>query len=205
MAKQTKKNNGKPPKKNAPKGKAKPEAEGTDKKPTQDIVADSLAERKASLEKVLNEQQKAFCREYAGNEWFGNGVQAYCEAYKLDRRDLKDYNTAKSAAARLLTNDNILSYIDLLIEEMGLNDQNVDKELAFLIKQKADLNTKLGAISEYNKLKGRILKKLDVTSGGKTLAPNYDNLTTAEKAQLYRLLKKSQGNPEDEQPAGTGN
>lgn len=196
MAKQDKKKDGKPPKNNAPKGKAKPEAEGDKKATAQEVVADSLAERKASIEKVLNEQQKLFCRVYAGEEWFGNGVQAYCEAYKLDRSDFKQYNTAKSCAARLLTNDNILSYIDLLIEEMGLNDQNVDKELAFLIKQKADLNTKLGAISEYNKLKGRILKKLDVQV--KTVAPDYNNLTTAEKATLYRLLKKSKGNPEDE-------
>lgn len=45
-----------------------------------------------------------------------------------------------------------------------LNDERVDRELSFLIEQDVELRTKLGAISEYNKLKARIHNKLELDS-----------------------------------------
>jgi hypothetical protein len=66
------------------------------------------------------------------------------------------------SASRLLRNDKILLRLNEIMEMGVLNDARVDKELAFLIEQNAELNTKLGAIKEYNALKTRIQNKIDL-------------------------------------------
>lgn len=72
-----------------------------------------------------------------------------------------DYNTVKTLASKLLTNGNVLAYINELLD-LTLNDVHVDKQLAFLVTQDSELNVKLGAIREYNALKTRITNKLQV-------------------------------------------
>lgn len=102
----------------------------------------------------LKPKQERFCELYASSaEFFGNGAQSYIEAYGIHR---KDYNTAKVNASKLLTNPNILKRIDELLEAAVLNDEFVDKQLAFLITQNAELGVKVKAIGEYNKLRARI-------------------------------------------------
>lgn len=111
----------------------------------------------------LNPQQELFCQLYATNrEFFGNGTQAYIEAYDIDITQKNAYKSAMSNASRLLRNDKILLRLNELMEIGVLNDARVDKELGFLIEQNAELGTKLGAIKEYNALKTRIQNKLDV-------------------------------------------
>lgn len=120
-------------------------------------------------DKPLNPKQKLFCKLFASNrEFFGNGTESYIEAYNPKRQG-NWYASAASSASRLLKNDKILQEIDKLLEEMVLNDSFVDKQLAILITQNADFRSKLGAISEYNKLKARITKKIDHTTKGKKL------------------------------------
>jgi hypothetical protein len=51
-----------------------------------------------------------------------------------------------------------MNYIDSILEDMALNDQRVDKELAKLILQDDEKSTKLQAIREYNTLRARIEK-----------------------------------------------
>ena len=118
----------------------------------------------------LNEKQELFCKLYATNrEFFGNGVQAYIEAYDIHTSNPGAYNSARSSAYDLLTNPHILKRIDELLELGPLNDQTVDRELAFVIEQKADLSSKVAAIREYNKLKTRIIDKIDHTTKGQKL------------------------------------
>jgi hypothetical protein len=57
-----------------------------------------------------------------------------------------------------LTNLDVINYIDSILEDMALNDQRVDKELAKLILQDDEKSTKLQAIKEYNTLRARIEK-----------------------------------------------
>lgn len=115
----------------------------------------------------LMPKQELFCRLYASDrEFFGNGVQAYAEAYNLDLRVRGMYNVAAASASRLLMNVKILNRIDELLEDGNLNDAHVDKQLAFWITQKANPQASVAAIKEYNALKQRITKKLDVMSGG---------------------------------------
>lgn len=110
----------------------------------------------------LNPKEEKFCQLYATHrEYFGNGVESYLEVYDIDRSKSNWYKTACSAASRLLRNVKVLERINELLENNVLNDQFVDKQLGLLITQNADFSNKLGAIREYNKLRQRIVDKLD--------------------------------------------
>ena len=106
----------------------------------------------------LNPKQIKFCEYYVSEEFFCNWTKAYCKAYSLDFNEKKDYESARRQASLLLTNLDIMNYIDSILEDMALNDQRVDKELAKLILQDDEKSTKLQAIKEYNTLRARIEK-----------------------------------------------
>lgn len=113
----------------------------------------------------LNLKQKLFCELFASEkEFFGNGTQAYIEAYNISTSRPGAYDAARVSAHDLLTNPNILQEINRILESAVLNDAFVDKQLAFLIAQNADFKTKATAIKEYNALKSRVTKKLHVES-----------------------------------------
>lgn len=111
----------------------------------------------------LTVQQAEFCNLYVTSSFFGNGVEAYIEAYEIDLSKKGAYDNARSCASRLLTNVNILKRIDTLLDNEGLNDSFVDKQLLFLITQNADFSSKVSAIREYNKLKQRITDKIELS------------------------------------------
>lgn len=134
--------------------------------------------------KKLTPKQKLFCKYYVSEEFFANGVNAYAKAYDIDLSEKGAYKVAASNAYRLLINADILIHINSMLDESGLNDAFVDKQLLFLINQNADLHAKRGAIAEYNKLKARITDKLDITSKGKQLA------TRKDPTGFYEYMKK---------------
>lgn len=114
-----------------------------------------------SKETKLNLKQERFCELYATDrQFFGNGVKAYIEAYNIDVSKKNAYAAARASASDLLTNPNILRHIDELLELGPLNEQFVDRQLAFLIEQNADYGTKMQAIKEFNALRQRITRKL---------------------------------------------
>lgn len=96
----------------------------------------------------------------SASEFYGNGVQSYIEAYSINTNKPGAYNSAKADAYRLLTKDYILKYINELLEDGGLNNEFVDKQLLKIITQDADFHAKARAINEYNKLKSRITDKV---------------------------------------------
>ncbi|MHC4888129.1 MAG: hypothetical protein ACYTEO_01545, partial [Planctomycetota bacterium] len=71
-------------------------------------------------------------------------------------RFCRAYRSAKTCAWRLLTNVDLLAYVNKLLEDIALNEAHVDKQLAFLITQNADFGAKLGAIREFNSIRKRI-------------------------------------------------
>lgn len=109
----------------------------------------------------LTEKQLLFCKYFVSKDFFGNGTHAYAEAYDKDLEDIKQYNVCKVSASELLTKPNILSRINEELTDAGLNDNFVDKQLLFTITQNADFSSKVKAISEYNKLKQRIVTKTE--------------------------------------------
>ena len=118
----------------------------------------------------LKKKQERFCELYATNrEFFGNGVESYLEVYDIDRTKPNWYKTACSAASRLLSNVRVCERINSLLENGGLNDLFVDKQLGFLITQHCDFTNKLGAIREYNKLKNRVTERFDHTTKGEKI------------------------------------
>lgn len=128
----------------------------------------------------LNPKQELFCQLYATEkEFFGNGVQAYIEVYEPNQSKPNWYKTACAGASQLLTNIKVCERINQLLEEGGLNDQFVDKQLAFLVTQHSDFKSKLGAIKEYNALKARVTKKLQ-------LGNDPDNPLTAPPSEELR-------------------
>ena len=129
------------------------------------------------METGLNEKQLLFCKNYVSKDFFGSGVESYAAAYGLDLTNQKDYNNAKVAASKLLTNSNILSRINEELDAAGLNDNFVDKQLLFAITQNADLSSKVRAIQEYNKLKQRIIEKLETKNNNK-ITVEYVSATT---------------------------
>lgn len=112
----------------------------------------------------LNPRQEQFCQLYATDrEFFGNGVQSYIEVYEPDQSKSNWYKIACQSASQLLSNIKVYTRINDLLEEGGLNDQFVDKQLTMLITQHADFGAKMSAIREYNQLKSRITKNIKAT------------------------------------------
>ncbi len=123
-----------------------------------------------TIHKKMTEKQELFCTLYATDrEFFGNGTQAYIEAYDPDKSSPNWYRGCQVSASRLLSNPIICQRINELLEECGFNDVSVDKQLAFLLTQHEDFKTKLGAIKEYNKLKQRITERSEVAVTGLTV------------------------------------
>lgn len=129
----------------------------------------------------LNPKQKLFCEYYVSKDFFGNGVQSYLEVYSGEAEEEITYDTAKSNAHRLLTNAYILEYINSMLDEAGLNDAFVDKQLLFLINQNAEFPSKIAAIKEYNKLKQRIVEKSELVVKKKDLSNFTDDELRAAK------------------------
>jgi hypothetical protein len=113
--------------------------------------------------------QEEFCQLYTSHdsEVFGNGTRCYMQVYgpsyfKKFKKQL-NHKTAAVMASQALTRVNIFTRINELLEAGGLNDQNVDKQLLFVINQHGDLQSKVRSIAEYNKLKKRIENKIEIT------------------------------------------
>lgn len=105
----------------------------------------------------LNVNQEAFCQAYVNGEkeLFGNGVRCYLEVYQVNRLKPNWYKVACSAASQLLSNIKVINRIRGLLEAGGFNDENIEKQHLFLVNQFTDLGTKMRAISDFYKLKGK--------------------------------------------------
>lgn len=119
----------------------------------------------------LNLQMEEFCHQYINGErdLFGNGTKCYLAVYgaeyKINTGKNMSYEVAMSNASRLLRKDKIIKRINTLLETGGFTEENVDRQHTFLINQHADFKTKMAAIKEFNALKGRITKKVQVDTG----------------------------------------
>lgn len=109
----------------------------------------------------LTPNQKKFCNLYGDpkSKFFGNATLAYLNSYPKSSK-----SSARRSASELLTNPDILAEIDSWLDKDWLTDEYVDGQLCFLIRQSADLTAKLGAIKEYNRVKRKLVNKVDVLS-----------------------------------------
>lgn len=154
-----------------------------DEKQPDETIEDILEKYDLSLEREM------FCQYYtSATEFYGSGVQSYAAAFDHDLNDRRQYDVAKASACRLLKDERILRRINDLLEGGGLNDPFVDKQLSFLLTQNVDFKSKLGAIKEYNKLKQRIVDKIDHTG----IAP----VTTIELIPYENTVENENDNNE---------
>ncbi len=129
-----------------------------------------------AVRKKLSPAEERFCVLYSCDaEFFANGTQSYIEAFEPDRTAKGWYDRAKSAAYHLLTKSHILRRINELLELRGLNDPFVDKQLELLVTQNADFRSKVQAIKEYNRLKNRVVERVDHTTKGEKIAISWSD------------------------------
>jgi len=150
----------------------------------------------------LKPQQESFCMLYVSDhEMFGNGVQSYIKAYEVEvvakvnpkspnAHKQKTYNACRVAAHQLLQNTHVLERINQIFEGRGLNDVFVDKQLEFIITQKAELRTSLGGVVEYNKLKKRTGDTVEHVHAFSDIKGMSDEELAAEKKKLQDFFQK---------------
>lgn len=126
---------------------------------------------------------------YHNKDLFGNGTRCYMQAYgfndeidKLqeeidtimqkkgkgytvqveirDRRIRSRSRVATTLAGRLLAKVDIKKRCSFLMSSL-FTTEFMDEELTFVAGQRGDLNAKVSAIREHNRLKGRIEEKID--------------------------------------------
>ena len=115
----------------------------------------------------LTMEEEKFCQAFVSKDFFGNGIQSYIEVHPNVK-----YGSAATASRKLLVRTDITDRINALLDEAGLNDNFVDKQLLIMITQNADYSAKIQAIREYNKLRQRIIEKVDLTSQGNAVSQN---------------------------------
>ena len=115
----------------------------------------------------MTPKQELFCRYYATNEvnTRGNATRSYLEAYGNKDEENNDLTeeSARTCGWRLLTKVDIQDYLKDLWKKTGLSDEEVDAELAGLVRQNEDKNVKLGSIREYNKIRERSPESIKVS------------------------------------------
>lgn len=129
-----------------------------------------------------------------GMNFFGNGARCYMHAFGYNeeivalRQKMSDIaekrekgfttkvqmvllrikakeKIATVEASGLLAKPNVSDRVDFLMENM-FDDNFADRELGFVMGQRYDLPSKVSAIRHYDDKKGRIVKHIDLTTGG---------------------------------------
>lgn len=117
--------------------------------------------------------------------------EAYAKSYEIDITTERGYNTARANGSRLLANDNFRKLWGKVIEEHGFNDEAADWRLMELMKN-PDPSIQVKAVKHYNELRGRIIRNIDVKSGGKEIqAP----------AIISAIEPRSSDDTKDDEPA----
>lgn len=131
-----------------------------------DTVTDTEA-NKLDKNRLKNPLHEMFCHYFTlEDETRGNAMRAYAAASGTDMKT--NWKSAAIGGSRLLKRLDVCRRINEMLQ-LVMNDATVDNELSYVINQKEDLGAKTQAIREYNKLKQRIIEKIDHTSGGKPL------------------------------------
>ncbi len=154
-----------------------------EKKKRKKSLKKSVKKEKPKTETLndVNPNQELFCQLYFGpGEFFGNGTWSYIKAFNMNvpliaysylkTKEKKVYNVAKTQSYTLLTKPNIQARGKKILTDY-LAEIPVDRELSWAIIQRKDIASKVQAIREFNKLKNRILDKIDLTSKGEKIQP----------------------------------
>jgi len=106
----------------------------------------------------LNLNQEKFCQNYAGMSdslLFGNATKSYMNAYPET-----SYEAAMTSSSDLLRIPKIQDRVKELLKKLVVDDDYVDSQIGYLIRQGVDWSAKMKAIHEYNLVNSRITKKI---------------------------------------------
>lgn len=107
----------------------------------------------------LKPKEELFCQYYAkSGQAFGNARKAYSLAFEKGLATENQKSICDTLAGRLLSKVLVYKRCEELLNEK-IDDEIVDKELSKVIQQGENLHAKVSAISEYNKVRGRIIQK----------------------------------------------
>jgi len=126
---------------------------------------------------ILTKQEELFCVTYVLE--LGNGTNAAEKAYNVDKSKTNWRNTCASIAKENLRKPHLLGRIRELLDNT-MNDETVDNELNFLIKQGSELNVKAKGIEIYNKIKNRYEKHQEAGATKFTLTEILDDANKQE-------------------------
>lgn len=127
----------------------------------------------------LTFKSELFCQAWVDNK--GNGTLAALDAFDITGKEIIDegpkkgktgfvtvkskeewkekvrkvQNVAASVAKEYLRKPHILKRIDEIVQERGFNDSAVQREHFKIMAQDKDLSSKMRAVSDYYKLKGK--------------------------------------------------
>lgn len=105
-------------------------------------------------------KEELFCQYYAkSGQAFGNQTRAYGLAYGKDFTDKRQATICSSLGNRLLGKVKILERCEVLMNER-MSADDLDNELEWVARQRDNLHAKVSAISEANKVRGRITTKI---------------------------------------------
>ena len=159
----------------------------------EEVKIETTTEQGEAEAKGLTPRNELFCQLYAGNkEFYGNGVQSYIEAYGIDIDEKGAYSGARASSSKLLTNTNILNRINDILEEGGLNDAFVDKQIKMVLTQNADLKAKMSAIKEYNAINQRITRQFKIEDDQET-KDDLKEIINMLNNEISRVSKKDSG------------
>lgn len=144
-----------------------------------------MKKKQPGSERLKNPKHELFCWLYAGynnRDLFGNGTRCYIIVYhqqeiEVNQKKIDDLmgkrpkgysvevdrleqgirrmeNNARSRASMLISKRDISHRLDFLLDAL-ISDETMDRELAFTAAQRYDLNSKVQAIKEYNRVKDR--------------------------------------------------
>lgn len=137
----------------------------------------------------LNKNQISFVEIYMSEEYKGsNGRDAAATAYGYDLTTPNGKRQADNMANKLLKHSGVLTLITVLHDNLGFNDEWVDRQLKIIIDQNVDWKAKLMGINEYNKLKMRLKTITEIQ-----VKPTFDfaTFTREELKQFIELTTKA--------------
>ncbi len=181
-----------------------------------------IKKQKAKLQdKGMNAMHELFCRAYTGYtdpDCFNNKTKSFIYANHLEKEHaelltnsqayisgakekLKRFeNNCASQAVHLFRNVKIRDKINELFDSMFDDTRHADRELAYLIKQKKDLPSKVQAIREYNRMKDRIKKTESTESVSFTwdMGEGTGKTDTASPIKTVTITRKVEDNDDVE-------
>lgn len=161
---------------------------------------------------LKNLMWERFCQCYVMNKTlFGNATRSYAHANNINLEELPDDDqvyeeieddaghivkkkvrestydrTVNSCAVNgntLLRNHKIDARIRVLLREL-ISEDNADEELSWVINQREEMGPKVQAIKHLNEMKGRIVKKVELT--GKDGERLFDDETKAKRKEALK-------------------